>query len=172
MKLTNYIRDAYINAVMDDVPKIDYDEQLRALVVKTVVAAAPKAVQAAWEDPASQPFVNIRCHWYGDMTVYAPDTRHGDFKLTEEQEKPIKELVAQRKTQQEKLNNIRVKVRSAAYGCTTRKALADLLPEFVQYLPSEYECTTKNVPVIANLMADIVQAGWPKDKKKPAAITA
>lgn len=42
MKLTNAMRDSFITAVMQDVPKKDYQEQIRTLVTKKVQAIQDK----------------------------------------------------------------------------------------------------------------------------------
>ena len=55
---------------------------------------------------------------------------------------------------------------AAAMSCTTRKALANLLPEFEQYLPEDTPAAIRSLPAIANIVADFSKAGWPKDKTK------
>jgi hypothetical protein len=60
------------------------------------------------------------------------------------------------------------RLRAVAYSVSTRKALAEALPEFAKYLPADEAEAMRTVPVIANVVADFVRAGWPKDKRKPA----
>ena len=40
MKLTNYIRDAFINSTMNDVPKVDYSEQVQTPITEAVLSEA------------------------------------------------------------------------------------------------------------------------------------
>ena len=46
MKLTNIIRDAFVRSVMNDVPTVDYSEQIREVVTKEAVAQLPEKVRA------------------------------------------------------------------------------------------------------------------------------
>jgi len=50
------------------------------------------------------------------------------------------------------------------YACTTTKQLRELLPEFDRYLPAEEEKTLRTLPVVQNIVADFVKAGWPAKK--------
>lgn len=170
MKLTNYIRDAYVNQAMNDVPSVDYYEQYRALVTKFVVGSLPKEVRAIWDNPKLRAFVKTSYWHRGVTTVYIPYAESSEvFTPTPEQQGELDALVLLLKEQDATHSALRGKLRGAAYSCTTRKALAELLPEFVDYLPGEFEVTTRRVPVIANLMSDMVKAGWPKGKQEAAA---
>jgi hypothetical protein len=53
---------------------------------------------------------------------------------------------------------------------TTVKALADLLPEFAHYLPSE-ATPAKMLPATTRVVSAFHAAGWPK-KSQPAQATA
>ena len=59
------------------------------------------------------------------------------------------------------------KLKGVIEACTTLKKLKELLPEFEAYFPTEAE-PTKNLPAVANLVTDMMQMGWPKDKRKLA----
>jgi hypothetical protein len=63
------------------------------------------------------------------------------------------------------MTSLRTKIKGAAYACNTTKQLRELLPEFERYLPAEEEKTLRTLPVVQNIVADFVKAGWP-DKKK------
>ena len=54
MKLTNYMRDAFVRAVMDDVPEVDYKQQIRDTALKAAVEAMPAKLRAVWDDSALQ----------------------------------------------------------------------------------------------------------------------
>lgn len=64
MRLTNYMRDAFVKALMQDVPQIDYDQQIRDLAMKRCVERLPPKVRALWDDPATRISVDrtvLRC---------------------------------------------------------------------------------------------------------------
>lgn len=66
--------------------------------------------------------------------------------------------------QKRRRKDLEAKLSAAAESCTTRKALADLLPEFAKYLPEDEAAACKTLPAVANIVADFTKAGWPKAK--------
>jgi Tfp pilus assembly protein PilO len=71
-------------------------------------------------------------------------------------------LAAAKATQTSDRNTLSSKLQAAANSVATRKALVALLPEFEKYLPADKEAACKNLPAVANLLADFSKAGWPK----------
>ncbi len=55
-------------------------------------------------------------------------------------------------------------LRGVVEGCNTVKQLKEALPEFAKYAPHE-EATSKNLPALANVVAEFSKAGWPKDSR-------
>lgn len=178
MKLTNTIRSAYINSVMNDVPETDFKEQATKIIMSAAIASLPPAVAKIYSDPKTRHFVKTTWNSFGFLTLTYPSG--GDRPvLSSEDTRILAELAKANTAQYTALNVLRDKVKAAVYSCTTRKALVELLPEFEKYLPSEQEAASKNLPAIANLMVDLVKAGWPKNgrnkptiKPKPAAVAA
>lgn len=167
MKLTNYLRDAYITSVMRDVPYEAYEDQIHKQILDDAVAQLPAAVKVVWKDPKLQGYIELSSVSPVARTgcVQVPCLGSKNFKLTGAAMTRVLELVNLRDEQSSHLNSLRTRLRSIAYGCTTRKALAEALPEFEKYLPKEDE-TSRNLPVIANVVSDFVKAGWPKGVKK------
>lgn len=177
MRLTNFIREAYINSVMNDLPSIDYQQQIIKFVTKTVMDSLPESVKKVWKDPATNKFINMQGNTYGGVYVCLPCLTSEYPKLGEKCSAELAVIVIAKKAQAAAFDVLRNKVKQAAYGCTTRKSLVELLPEFEKYLPPETEGPNRQLPVIANLMVELVKAGWPKggrDKPsiKPAAVAA
>lgn len=178
MKLTNYIRDAYVRSVMGDVPDIDYTEKIIKHVTACVIKALPPGVAKVYSDSKTKGFIAHRACSYGGVYVQVPgDCGLPAPQLAGEDHKTLTELAALKVAQQSKRQDLERKIKAAAYGCTTTKGLIELLPEFEKYLPAELEGTGRSLPVIANLMVELVQAGWPKDGRKkpsikPAAVAA
>lgn len=167
MRLTNYIRDAYINSVMFDVPQERYEEQMEKTILDDAIAQLPGPVRAIWKDPKLQGYIETHSVYPAAKAgcVQVPCLSSGGFKLTDAASAQVLKLRDLREEQTRGLSNLRTRLRSIAYGCTTRKALAEALPEFEKYLPKEEE-TSRNLPVIANVVTDFVKAGWPKGAKK------
>jgi hypothetical protein len=170
MKLTNTIRDAFVRAAMDDVPSIDYSEKIRAEAVKAAVEMLPLRAKAAWNDKDSRPFVHSFYRSIGNTGVNLPGT--GESKAVDKVREACAALVEAEGKQNEQRAALKSRLRAVAYSVSTRKALADALPEFEKYLPADEAAALRTVPVIANVVAEFVQAGWPKGKKKAAKATA
>ena len=173
MKLTNTIRDAFILAAMQDVPSVDYAQQARDLAQKAMKALFAKDFPGIDQAKVYQ--------WFGSSSVKMPGTLNNlyqpspgfdclknDAKLWAK----LETLEAQSRTQDIARSELQKKLRAVAYSVNTRKALADALPEFAKYLPADEATATRNLPVVANVVADFVKAGWPKGKKPTAARAA
>ncbi len=165
-RLTNTIRDAFIRAAMNDVPSVDYTEQIRAAVMKATLNTLPKPIRAAWEDAKTRPYIKTRsAHLAGRVGVQIPCDDWGDdkllrLKLAEADRAELDRLAAAMKAQEESRRDLERKIKACAYSVTTRKALVSLLPEFEKYLPADEPAALRTLPVVANVVADFVKAGW------------
>ena len=169
MKLTNTMRDAFVRAAMDDVPSVDYTEQIRSLALAAALRVAPPAIQKAWADPELRPYINTSRLWVGGVTTYVPQRDGGTgVELLPEDNAEVLRLEKASDGQSERESALKEKLKGAAYGCSTRKALATMLPEFERYLPADDAVATRMLPVAANVVADFVKAGWPKGARKEA----
>lgn len=176
MKLTNTIRDAFVRSVMNDVPVIDYEEPARKELEKTALSLVPPAIRKAWLDKDQRQFINsgsVTVNRFVSASVPEPRGWQEGRAFHEKvlQATNIAELKAKYEAQQSQRSALESKVRGVAYGMTTRKALADALPEFAKYLPADEAAAIRSLPVIANVVSDFVKAGWPKDKKAKAPAT-
>lgn len=165
MKLTNYMRDAFIEAVMADVPAVDYQAQADALVRDYVAkefsrtfpridVTSPEVLK--WITPT---YITTPGALNG-VKAYAPTSMSlkGDQKVW----KKLEALAGQLHRQQQTRSALKDRLRSVAYACSTRKALLAALPEFEKYLPEDEPAALRTLPVVANVVADFVKAGWPK----------
>lgn len=162
MRLTKTIRSAFVRAAMNDVPQIDYDEQIRKMLVDSVVAQMPPDLLKAYQKHPKM-FNNEGHYVTGIGYVYYPCN---GINPTPEVNRAVNELIAKKKTQSETRRALMDKLESTAESVTTRKALVNLLPEFEKYLPKEDEPASRQVPAIANLVADFTKAGWPKQDEQ------
>ena len=151
MKLTNYMRDAFIRSVMQDVPHPDYkalcDEAQGALVkamspkVRAVYEEDPKALKATYANFGRE------CH-----TLY-----HGGVDYSKVLA-PIYEKASARHEAEKKL-------KAVVYGCSTVKQLRDAFPEFGKYLPSDNKPVTANLPAVSGVVAQLVSLGMKLEEK-------
>ena len=174
MKLTNLIRAAFVIGVMNDVPsKADNSEAIRKLVVDDMVQRLPTNVRKVWNNTSTRHFLKTDFNSYGGISVNYPAAQQSNrwnkpaltpaiqAQVTTLQEETTQDLITR--------NALLTKIKAAAYGCTTRKQLVELLPEFEKYLPEDSaKATRTNLPAVANLLSEFTKAGWPKNKQAVA----
>ena len=176
MKLTNTIRDAFVRSVMNDVPQTDYTEAIRKAAVAAAEEALPPLLRKAWADKSCRDFVITNYRSFGRVGVRVPGLRNDEsgkeVTFAPKHWKAIDALVAKHDAQQLARNELEKKLRGAAYSVSTRKALAEMLPEFAHYLPADEAAANRSLPVVANVVSEFVKAGWPKGKKVAQKATA
>lgn len=158
MKLTKNLREAFVRAVMADVPRIDYREQMQKVATAAAVSMLPVPVAVAYKQFPD--YIESRNVWAGSLYFSVPAA--GNVVFPPEVEEELSRLGALNDAQDESRSALRTKLTAAANSVTTRKALANLLPEFEKYLPADDRTATLNLPAVTNVVADFVKAGWPK----------
>lgn len=169
MRLTNYIRDAFIDSVMNDVPKVNFTEKAHKIYVEDILKQIPKEVRAIWDNPQTSRWINDRTVHICGNSVRIPRFGYDDLNLTEKGQAAVKAVEAEYLAQKSSRADLRTRLKGVAYSCTTLKALKEALPEFEKYMPADVEAPSRMVPVIANVVADFVKAGWPKGGSNVAA---
>lgn len=149
MKLDKYSRQGIVSHIMSAVPEKD-DDVVQAEVQAALCAAMPVEVFLVYQkypralSQEASYGLSRRCVW-----LYKGGLSEEDYVRII---KPWSDAHLLRESAQAKLNAV-------VNGCTTLKQLRTRLPEFVQYMPEE-ETATRNLPAIANLVADLVHLGW------------
>jgi hypothetical protein len=169
MRLTNFLRDAFIRAAMADVPKINYEEKAQKLAREAVMAKFKEAFpmldydaacESGWFESGSLSLP------YGINNIYMKATcGYGMLQADKKLWPKLEALAEQKKEQDSKISTLESRLRGVAYACTTRKQLEEALPEFTSYLPAEEAKAAKTLPAVANVLSDFVKAGWPKQNK-------
>lgn len=167
MRLTNTIRDAFIRAAMADVPSVDYGEKIRSLVIKDAIKQLPPKARAIYNDPELRHYVRTQYRHHFGVGISFP-CGDGTYEPSEETRAECVKLEAADEEQNARNKALRAKLHAVAYSVSSRKALVDALPEFEKYLPADEAAACRTLPVIANVVADFVKAGWPKGTKKEA----
>lgn len=169
MRLTNMMRDAFVRRALDDVPCVDYDSQVRELVQREAVAALPPLLQRAWKDPEARSYFKLKNFQRAGESVAYPsneNTYGNNLDWLSSAAKATLEGIERANDEQKAVRRaLRDKLHAVAYSVTTRKALVAALPEFEKYLPADEPAAIRSLPVVANVVADFVKAGWPKGKQ-------
>lgn len=178
MKLTAPIRNGFVCAAMNDVPEVDYGEQIRTAATAAYIKALPPAVRKVYDDESLRRYLNVRfvsfdCGvsvqvWGYETPRYARD--EGDAisipVLSSADKRAIDALIAKKKAQDATRDALKSKLTAAANAVSTVKQLAEMLPEFAKYLPQDIQSANRTLPAVANIVADFTKAGWPKDKRQ------
>lgn len=168
MKLTNYLRNAFVSAVMQDVPIKDFDEEIDKVLVEAVAKELPETLRAAWLDPLLRCYFDARClHLHGDFYVHIPAPLYsydGSNELCCRIKNALLPLAEQRAEARTTRQELHRKLEAVVAGCNTRKQLVEALPEFEKYAPKETE-KLAGLPAVSGVVADLVAAGWPKGGK-------
>ena len=154
MKLNKLTKEAIVRAIVQDLPPIDKEARALAVTSAIVKAMSPEVRKLYKTHPTalrkqSVAYTNPFRHWGNDIVV-------GD--VTDEQ---IKAITAPYKKQEDERDDMLRKLAHAFMGITTLKQALTTFPEFKKYYPTEAE-PTKNLPALANVMADLSKLGWPK----------
>lgn len=171
MRLTNTLRKAFVRAVMDDVPSTDYQEQARDLMTRAAEENLPPALKRAMViDPSIRDWIESRYHHVGKFPLsgmYLLGTREALDRLDKDEalQQKLQTLSDALAEQNKCRNQLQEKIEGIAASCTSRKQLLEALPEFEKYLPAQTAASSRSVPALANLLADLTAAGWPKQDK-------
>lgn len=176
MKLTTNMRDAFVRAVLQDVPTVDYNAEFKKLAVEHCLSKLPKEIVKVYNNNSLRGFlnfetVNVRAEYY-ESEVSAALPLYDTYSVVKSDLAAMPEVQAitqAKQAQSDRLVQIRHDLKAAIYSVSTLKQALELLPEFAKYLPKPDDKPIKFAPaVIANLATNLTAAGWPKDQKKEA----
>lgn len=159
MKLNKYQKQSIVTAIMADVPAVDVAAH-KARIQGEIVKLMSPAVHKVYKESPKALRNYCASELYDGESWLSRNIIVGDItdKEVEKLLEPLRKEAAARYEMNRKLTGV-------VDSCTTLKKLKELLPEFEAYFPTEEE-PTKNLPAVANLVTDMMQMGWPKDKRK------
>lgn len=154
MKLSKYTKQAIVRAIIHDLPPIDKEARASAIKEAIIKFMSPEVRKLFKTHPAALrladvEYVDIHRSWSAPVVV-------GD--VTRDQ---IKAIIAPYEKQEQERREAEAKLTHAFAGISTLKQALTTFPEFKKYYPTEAE-PTKNLPALANVMADLSKLGWPK----------
>lgn len=167
MRLTKNDKKAFVRAVMDDVPQVDYNEQARKLVMDWAISIMPPVVRQAYGEHPEYFENNYAGTPAGLFGAYVPvsEESRNIAKRDPEFWQQLVALGGKNKEQDTKIRELECKVRGIIESCSTLKTALERLPEFAKYLPADRDGgKITNLPV-ANTVTDLINAGWPKHKE-------
>ena len=165
MNLTKTDKDAFVRAVMADVPKIDYDEKARALLSAWDREAMPDQIRAIWDDVTLRRFL-ARDKYHSNLAGICSHSvvclSYSD--LTPEQKGALAKLGEESVAQSVELNKLKGVMASTIAPFRTLAAARKGLPEELhKYLPADRDATgVTNLPAVASPVDLLKAMGWPK----------
>lgn len=170
MRLNRYHKQAFVDAVIQDVPTVDYDAQAQTLVRDAYFQEMPPEVKVVYENKEMRGWLAMN-HVYMPRDLNSFYTYHRGLSSVppREIEERLEELAQLKHDQKAKMQALRQKLDGLINSVSTLKQALERMPEFEKYLPKETENTgVSNLPAIHNTVAELVLMGWPKDQEKAA----
>lgn len=166
MRLTNTLREAFVRAVMDDVPAIDYAEQEQKVATAWAVSIMPPCVYATWASESLRGYVATHyfSEWVDQLRIggyHLPCPSELFSRMPDDVRAQLADLARKGHEQRRTRKELERKLKAIVYGVSSTKALLKQLPEFAKYIPKDAQ-VPKNLPAVANVVADLMAAGWPK----------
>lgn len=165
MNLTKTDKDAFVRAVMADVPHVDYNEKARALLSAWDLDAMPDAIRAIWDNSALRHYLargQYHANPRGLSSYSAVCLRPTDLipaavgTLAELAEGSLAQRVERDKLERE-LGSLLAPFRTLA---AAKKSLPE---ELHKYLPADRDATgVTNLPALASPVDLLKAMGWPK----------
>lgn len=156
MRLDKYAKQSIVRAIMNDVPEPDKAKRREVVQAAIVKAMSPEARKLYNKTPSA-----LRTHHVGDVLYDGRSWGTRDIIAGDVNSETIDELLKPYKDEDDARAVTKRKLTAIVEGCSTLKQLQTLLPEFKQYMPTE-AAPTKNLPAVANMVADLSKLGWPK----------
>ncbi len=168
MKLTKTDKGAFVRAVMQEVPKIDYDEAIRKRLLEEEIKQAPPKLAAILMDNSmrgllKQEYCGYRAQYAGWYITWP------EFKLSPELRAELDQLISLKTKQNTTRYELEKSVGALIESCSTLKQARERLPEFVKYLPADRATTGATnlpAPLVADTVVELVKNGWPAGAKK------
>lgn len=161
-RLTEYHRSALARCIMNDTPFPTPDE-IKAQAQAALFAAMPddmRAVAQAHPNWVKSTAGNFVTYAVSEVTAYAGSLAIAG--LNDDQINKAVEPFAQQLIDRDKLQ---VEVENSLRAFSTVKSLLKVMPELEKYVAHLALPASSNLPAVANVVAKLSAAGWPKDKE-------
>lgn len=168
--LTKYQKQALARAIIDDLPPLeDRTSDFKEAATFALKDLVPANILQLWK--SGSPYIKVACVWgYGYQLLQHPALHapHSQNFSTAELESAMEDsavaaIFKELDEATSERHKLEQRIEGACESVSTAKAFRTRFPEFAKYLPEEAQAT--NLPADANLVTDLMQAGWPKEKK-------
>lgn len=176
MRLTKDHKKAFVKAVMDDVPSVDYAEKIRALILADSISQLPKGLQEFAKDPKTADLINSSWktierprdennRWMGSIGCTIKGT-NDSYAISKKAQATLDDWMPKFTEQERTLNDLNNKLSSTIESCNTLKQAQEAFPELKKYLPKVADKGLNlPAPIYKNVLVELTRAGFPKGKK-------
>lgn len=171
VRLTNYVRESIIRAIMNDLPKEDIESKAKQEVLDAAVERLPAKVRAVWDDEKLRPYIQMTYLRTDCGAIYATIPgcdRHATnpvdkigaeaWALFQQRCGELREQSKQRRATYERLTQ-------AVNSVKTVAEFVKQYPELAKYAPSSPD-NPANLPARTDLIAHLRDAGLASLTKK------
>ena len=159
MKLNKYQKEGIVRAIMNDVPTPDKTKRHAAIQAAIVKAMSPECRKIYNRKPSA-----LAKQYLGDISYDGVNWHTRDVVIGDVPEVNVEAIIKPYRDADDAYYTAGKRLHAAVDGCSTLNALKKAFPEFERYLPTEAQ-PTKNLPALANVVADLSKLGWPKGAK-------
>lgn len=163
-RLNDSMRRAFVNAVMQATPQIDYDEQMRVFLQREAISFLPATLSALYPEYGEY----FEHTYFSTPGGFANVSVVGDANALKERVNTTPQLRAmydaissQRAAQTEKMQALRQKLRATALNVGTVKSLREAVPELARFVPDDNPEVNRLAPAHTELITDLRAAGLP-----------
>jgi hypothetical protein len=164
MNLTKYDKAAFVRAVMGDVPRVDYDAELAALVAAWDVADMPEKVRELYQDEKLRRYVARDFRLRTPFNLCDVCTVVDLNPLEGARKEAFEAMIAKSQEQRDQRTAARHQLESLIAPFRTLAAAKKGLPEELhKYLPADRSATgVANLPAVSSPVDLLKAMGWPK----------
>jgi hypothetical protein len=166
VRLNKADRQTIINAIVDDIPTIDYKEQMRVKIQKAAYEALPQEVKVINDNHGLKLYLAESYTYIGRGfgSVYHTNTQ---FKLEGALCEEIYAMCDKADEQAKQLRSLQAQLLGVFDTVRTYEQAKVKLPEFEKYISmveksNGHVAPTENLPV-ANILSKMMELGWVQD---------
>ena len=160
MRLTNVMKQKFVNAVLADIPSVDYLEKMRSIISKDAYDKLPEEGKTLFNNLDTKHMVSVKYLYIpvgvGSLSVQVPNSLYvleGKAKLE------VDSLITLHTEQSKKRTEVSTRLASEIMYVTTDTKLRELYPDLVKYMPTEMVPVTQNLPAAESIMNSLKKLG-------------
>lgn len=168
IRLTKTMREDILRKIMNDLPQVNYIEQLHDVIRKEVKSKIPPEILKMIGTPLEVHLSSFSRSYYfrgvgRSFSVCVTGANRDDLPLSQDTIDEVNGLYTLHRKQQDAYNALSDQVETTLAAYTTVAKLREACPQFDKYLPNE-AAINHPITVTTSPVPALQAAGWPKGK--------